>query len=519
LKKLNWQEPLALFNVAQSRQLESLGLARTNSGPSLMAQAGLAVAQLALAIKPYAPCYWIFCGPGNNGGDGLEAATHLHQWGRQVRVILWQPNLKRSSDADNALVKVNKLGISVHDALPSQLDSQDLCIDALLGIGLRMPSPSRGPSPADMLMQSWIDGIYQLGAEVLAVDVPSGLNADTGQFQNKTSEPHIQAKHTLSLLTAKPGCWTAHGRDACGTQWLETLGCEDLQTSLAPAALLNAPRRPIHLPLHASHKGTFGDVAIIGGEPVEVRGMGMTGAVDLAASAALHAGAGRVMACYLSSDSKPAEHSPRLAEIMQREFSALNLKTGAIVCGCGGGEIVRKVLPQVLQESMRLVLDADALNVISKDPWLRQLLRLRAAKKWLTVITPHPLEAARLLNTHSAAVQDDRLLAALTLTEDLKCTVVLKGSGTVIAKAGKTTVINPTGNARLASGGTGDVLAGLLGARMAQGLDEFEAACAAVYEHGQVADIDASASAHDGHSPTLTAGKLAELIRGPQTAS
>jgi hydroxyethylthiazole kinase-like uncharacterized protein yjeF len=208
-----------------------------------------------------------------------------------------------------------------------------------------------------------------------------------------------------------------------------------------------------------------------------------------------------------------------LAEIMQREFSALNLKTGAIVCGCGGGEAVRKVLPQVLQESLYLVLDADALNVISKDAWLRQLLRLRASKKWLTVITPHPLEAARLLNTNSNAVQDDRLHVAQTLSEDLKCTVVLKGSGTVIAKAGRTTVINPTGNARLATGGTGDVLAGLLGARMAQGLDDFEAACAAVYEHGQVADMDASAATHEGRSSTLTAGKLAELIRGPQTAS
>jgi hydroxyethylthiazole kinase-like uncharacterized protein yjeF len=169
------------------------------------------------------------------------------------------------------------------------------------------------------------------------------------------------------------------------------------------------------------------------------------------------------------------------------------------------------VLPKVLQESMRLVLDADALNAIAKDPWLRDLVRLRAAKKWATVVTPHPLEAARLLNTTSTDVQKNRLHAAQTLAEDLKCTVVLKGSGTVIAKTGATTVINPTGNARLATGGTGDVLAGMLGARMAQGLDEFEAACAAVFEHGEVAD--------EWRLPTLTAGKLAELIRGPQTAS
>jgi hydroxyethylthiazole kinase-like uncharacterized protein yjeF len=172
---------------------------------------------------------------------------------------------------------------------------------------------------------------------------------------------------------------------------------------------------------------------------------------------------------------------------------------------------VVKVLPQVLQQSVRLVLDADALNAISRDPWLRELLRQRAARKMLTVITPHPLEAARLLNTDSATVQHDRLRAAQTLANDLHCTTVLKGSGTVIAKSGEVPLVNFTGNARLATGGTGDVLAGVLGARMAQGMREFEAACAAVFEHGLAAD--------ECSLPTLTAGKLAGLIRGPQMAS
>jgi len=196
---------------------------------------------------------------------------------------------------------------------------------------------------------------------------------------------------------------------------------------------------------------------------------------------------------------------------MQREFSALKLQSGVIVCGCGGGVTVRKVLPQVLQQSLQLVLDADALNAISQDPWLQELLRQRADQRRQTVITPHPLEAARLLKIDSASVQNDRLSAAQTLADDLKCTVVLKGSGTVIAKTGIGPVINFTGNARLATGGTGDVLAGLLGARMAQGLSEFEAACTAVFEHGLAAD--------ETDLPTLTAGKLATLIRGPQMAS
>ena len=528
MKKLNWQEPLALFDVAQTRQLENMASARVQNGPTLMSQAGLSVAKLAMAIKPFAPRHWIFCGPGNNGGDGLEAATHLHQWGQEVRVVLWQPLSKRPSDAANALNKVKALGLSIQETLPTQSEvgPQDLCIDAMLGIGLRSgtaeaserSASEHSASDAAQDMQTWIHSLYQFGADVLAVDIPSGLNANTGQFQHKpTTPPNIQAQHTLQLLTAKPGCITAHGRDACGTLWLDTLNSDDLQQNLTASAQLNSRFQNVLKRQHASHKGSFGDVTVIGGEAVQVRGMGMTGAVDLAASAALHAGAGRVMACYLEAENNTAANfsamapAPRLAEIMQRQFSAVQLQNGVIVCGCGGGMAVVKVLPQVLQHSVSLVLDADALNAISRDPWLRDLLRQRATRNLRTVITPHPLEAARLLSSDSATVQNDRLCAAQTLAKDLQCTVVLKGSGTVIAKSGAVPAVNFTGNARLATGGTGDVLAGLLGARMAQGMGDFEAACTAVFEHGLAAD--------DYSLPSFTAGKLAALIRGPQMAS
>jgi len=511
LKKIDWQTPLALMDVAQTRQLESVAAARIVDGPTLMVQAGLAIAKLALATHPFANCYWIFCGPGNNGGDGLEAATHLHQWGQTVRVVLWQPENKRPLDATQALQKVKALGIALQDQLPKSMSAHDVCIDALLGIGLRTPDANSAASAAVLEMDAWIDAIYQYGTDVLAVDVPSGLNANTGQFQTSGVGVHRHATHTLQLLTAKPGCFTALGRDACGTLWLDTLGCDDLLASMPAAAQLNFKLQSPNKALHVSHKGTYGDVAVIGGESIDHRGMGMTGAVDLAASAALHAGAGRVMACYVSANSKTVQTSPSWPEIMLRDFAALQLRNGAVVCGCGGGLAVVKVLPKVLQESSRLVLDADALNAIAKDPWLREILQQRAAKHFTTVITPHPLEAARLLNTDSATVQHDRLSAAQKLADDLKCTVVLKGSGTVIAKTNQTPVINPTGNARLATGGTGDVLAGLLGARLAQGMSAFEAACAAVFEHGEAAD--------HCDLPTLTAGKLAELIRGPQTAS
>jgi hydroxyethylthiazole kinase-like uncharacterized protein yjeF len=278
---------------------------------------------------------------------------------------------------------------------------------------------------------------------------------------------------------------------------------------LVSIAYLNTMTQTSRPQCHASHKGTFGDVTVVGGESIQARGMGMTGAVNLAALAALYAGAGRVMVSYLN---KGAEHANRPIEVMVRSFEALDLKNGVVVCGCGGGNEIKKVLPKVLQESNRLVLDADALNAISQDPWLEDLVRQRAAKNLPTVITPHPLEAARLLNTNTAHVQNDRLLAAQGLAQQLGCTVVLKGSGTVIAQVGETSFINPTGSARLATGGTGDVLAGILGARMAQGLSALEAACSAVFEHGQAADDTLL-------TPTLTASALAQLIRGPQTAS
>ena len=492
-----------------------------------MESAGLAIAKLAMAIQPFANCHWIFCGPGNNGGDGLEAATHLQAWGQRVQVVLWRPHSKRPTDSEKALNKVQSLAIAIQDhlPLPSALQANDLIIDALLGVGIRDKADTNAGLEQAHLprLEDWITHIYAYGPTILAVDIPSGLNANTGNYQDKKLQGmSIHATHTLQLLNAKPGCFTAHGRDACGTLWLENLGTEALQENTQSAALLNHQPLPSISSLHASHKGSFGDVAVVGGESLNVRGMGMTGAVDLAASAALHAGAGRVMTCFLSDESskqnpqQPSSefalyHNPVLPEIMPRSFKALHLSSGVVVCGCGGGIAIQKVLPQVLEQSTHLVLDADALNAISQDTWLQELLKKRSTLKLTTVITPHPLEAARLLTTDTTHIQQDRMKAAQSLAAMFDCTVVLKGSGTVIAQTSHTPVINPTGNARLATAGTGDVLAGVVGARLAQGLSAFDAACAAVFEHGQAADLFEGAS--------LTAGTLAQLIRGPQTAS
>ena len=346
---------------------------------------------------------------------------------------------------------------------------------------------------------------------MLAIDVPTGLNPQSGQWLGADSAGSgnllaVQADHTLSLIAVQAGLLMGHGRDASGQIWLEDLGYRPSQHTVPALAWLNAPYTAAPKP-HASHKGSHGDVAVIGGESMATHGMGMSGAAVLAATAALHAGAGRVILSLLSgqaSDSVPPD-------VMQREFKRLDLEQLHVVCGCGGGTSVQAVLLEVLQRSSSLVLDADGLNALAQDSALQDALRQRAAHSatQATVITPHPLEAARLLGCNTAQVQNDRLKAAQELAERFQCCVVLKGSGTVIAAPGQTPRINITGNGRLAIGGTGDVLAGVVGTRMAQGPNTleaaFEAACQAVAQHGQVADDWPPGQA-------LTASRLAQRL-------
>ena len=322
-------------------------------------------------------------------------------------------------------------------------------------------------------MVQWIAHMNTGPAPVLAVDLPTGLHADTGAAQAMC----VRARATLSLLTLKPGLFTAQGRDIAGDVWFDDLHCPP---DLAPATarLSGAPASQVRA--HNSHKGSRGDVAVVGGAP------SMLGAALLAGSAALHFGAGRVYVAPLAEDAPACD--PTQPELMFRHPDALDLKRSTVVAGCGGGEAIRPVLPRLLSAAPSLVLDADALNAIAQDSQLAQQLQARANRGWRTVLTPHPLEAARLLNSTARDVQQDRLATAQRLASRFQCTVVLKGSGTVIAAPNQLPAVNPTGNALLASAGTGDVLAGMVGARLAAGAAAFDAACDSVYVHGLCAD-------------------------------
>ena len=482
--------PTPVWKTSGMRQLETLSQAR--SPQPLMDLAGLALAQLAQALAPHAHQVCVFAGPGNNGGDGLEAAMHLHQWGRPVQVRLLSDPGTLPADAQRAYHRARAAGVSfVAASAPLALGPQDLCIDALLGLG-----STRAPQGA---LHEAIKQINSCPATVLAVDIPSGLNPDNGlPFGDTVSV--VKATHTLTLLGAKPGLFMGLGRDACGQLWLNTLGRPDpLEQAPAPDAWLNTPSTsPRHL--HASHKGTRGDVAVVGGQGLDAHGIGMSGAAVLAATAALHAGAGRVMLALLGTPPSGFAMPP---DVMMRSPEALNLAELTVVAGCGGGQAIAQHVGRLIQYSARLVLDADALNVLARDPWLQGLLQQRAPHA--TVITPHPLEAARLLHTDTARIQADRLSAAQSLAERYHCCVALKGSGTVLACPGETPRINTSGNGRLATGGTGDVLAGLVGARLAQSQNAWAALQAAVWQHGQLAD-----AWPEGHA--LTASALAQKL-------
>ena len=468
-----------LHDTRATRQHEATAIIA--AGPHvLMQRAGLAVAQLGLALAPHARTVWIACGPGNNGGDGLEASMHLQQWGKQP-VVQWLGDATRLlPDAAASLQRARNAGV-IFTTTPPTLGPQDLCIDALLGPGGRAPAGA---------VADCITAIERCRATVLAIDLPTGLCADTG-----TRHDHaVHADHTLSLLTLKPGLFTGHGRDLAGRVWFDDLGA-GADAAQATAWLAGPP--PPSVRAHASHKGSYGDVAVIGGAP------GMRGAAVLAATAALHAGAGRVYISPLGDDS--ASGVTTWPELMWRTPDALPLPALAVACGCGGGTLVGPVLPRVLTEARQLVLDADALNAVAQDPALQTQLRLRCARAQPTVLTPHPLEAARLLGRSTAEVQSDRLAAARQLAEHFGAVVVLKGSGSIIAAPGQCTRINPTGNPRLATAGTGDVLAGMVAAQFAAGASALEAACAAAFRHGAAAD---RWPAHQA----LTASALAQAI-------
>lgn len=486
-----------LYSVAEIRAIEQRAAEALPVG-TLMQRAGQATANTALDLLPFSTNHakvLVLAGPGNNGGDALEAAAHLTHSGAQVEVLHFASAGPQSAERAAAQRRAENSDARFNDIGGSALADTDwnLVIDGLFGIGLARPVSGA--------LRALVETVNTLNCPVLALDVPSGLDADTGAIVGPDGAA-VRATHTITFIGDKPGLHTCEGRDHAGQVIVAAL---DLEPRQFPATRLHLNdvdffARKLKARRQNSHKGSYGNVAVVGGA------RGMAGAPILAARSALHAGAGRVFAVF--ADDAPAYDSGQ-PELMCRAAAGYDLDSAVLVLGPGLGTAPQSVelLTRAVGSASALVADADALNLLAADAALQEAMAQRAAG---CIITPHPLEAARLLGCPIGAVQTDRVAAARTLAARLRATVVLKGSGTVIAAPDGDAVINTTGNPALATAGTGDVLAGLCGSLLAQGWPQWEAALAAVWLHGMAAD----ALVNDGVGPIgLTAGELVPAIR------
>lgn len=470
---------IPLYTVAEIRRLEQAAQAGLPPG-ALMQRAGTAAAaHIQSLLARSGARVLVVCGPGNNGGDGYVAAAELLRRGVAVQCVALAPAV--ADDARAASARWHAAGGVTLSALPAA--DVDLVVDAMFGIGTARPLA--GPYLAAA------ESINRLAAPVVAIDVPSGLDADRGAWVGGVAG--VEAAHTVTFIGGKPGLYTGDGIDAAGAVHIEVIGiagAPSAGTLLAAddfAPLLARRRRN-------THKGSFGSVAVVGGN------VGMVGAPLLAARAALRLGAGRV---YVDCIGAPElRFDPMQPELMFRPHAQVAEVTAlAVGCGLGEDDHARQTLADAIGRAAPLVIDADALNLIAAEPALARACAQRTAP---TVLTPHPLEAARLLGTTAAQLQADRVGHAVELGRQFKAIVVLKGAGSVVAQSDGGYALNPTGSAALATAGTGDVLAGMIAALIAQCADVPTAVQAAVWLHGAAADRFAA-------DVGLVAGEIAPL--------
>lgn len=481
-----------ICTVAGIRAIEKAVI--PDADPPLMERAGRAAAEEAfrLTMDRTGPVL-IVCGPGNNGGDGFVMARRLLQAKREVVVIFDGNPDALPADAAGALQAWLDAGGKIGDTLPpSPADGWALVADALFGIGLQRPITGR--------YAEWIASLNELDVPRMAIDIPSGLDADTGSVLGIA----FKATHTLTFIALKPGLLTLDGPDHVGHLIVRQLDIEVPPEHAAHGHRIHPAlfRDHLHPRLYNTHKGSFGEVGIIGGAH------GMNGAALLSGRAALKLGAGRVYVSLVDRDAPTVD--PFQPELMLRrpEHVLTQAKVLAIGPGLGCDDEADALLSAALESDNPLVIDADALNLLATNPdHIARCVR-RSAE---TLLTPHPGEAGRLLGCGTSGVQHHRVSAALQLASRFDALVVLKGCGSVIAFPDGRWFINSSGHPGMASPGMGDVLTGLLASLLAQHWPAEAAMLAAVHLHGAAGDR----LAREGIGPVgLTASEVLETARG-----
>ena len=485
--------------------IETLGI----PADTLMENAGRAVAEELRRELPDGAAVSIVCGRGNNGGDGLVAARHLHRLGVEVLVILLGEVANLSAEAATNLDRACGIGVPLADDR-WEPPSKGVVVDAIFGTGLARS--------VEGVEAEWIRRINACRANargrvrVVSVDLPSGLCADTGAMLGSC----VEADVTITLGSPKIGLTLEPGRSAAGRISVAKIGIADPQPDRLPRAELwtracagsRLPARPA-----AGHKGSFGHALIVAGSE------GKTGAAALAAEGAARAGVGLVtIACPAGLNdileikcteamTAPVADTPEraLAASAVEPIIALAATRDALGLGPGIGrseETQALVVSLAKRLEVPLVVDADGLYPFAREPdWLRE-------RRAPTLLTPHPGEAAMLLGIEASEVNRDRAASARELANRYGSVVALKGAATVIANPDGRIAINPTGGPALAAGGTGDVLFGMVVGFVAQGIDAFEATALAVFIHGAAADRLAKRAGSSGHLAGEIAGEV-----------
>jgi len=479
----------ALYTVAQVRAFDRAAIdTHAIAGYELMQRAAAAAFAHLRMRWPQARRIVVLCGSGNNGGDGYVLARLALAAGFDVGVVAAEP-VRAGGDAARASAAWIEAGGRMMDA-SSALPGADVYVDALFGTGL-----TRAPQGA---AQDLIEQVNRAKRPTLALDVPSGVDADTGNVPGSA----IDATTTITFVARKRGMFTGAARDHCGDIVLDDLAIPAtvFAAARADAGLLDADAISASLPPRApnAHKGNFGHVLAIGGD------LGFGGAIRLAGEASLRVGAGLVSVATRA-ENVGALNAAR-PELMAsgvggpQELEMLLQRASVIALGPGLGQRAwgHALWHTAIAAGKPVVLDADGLNLLARDP-----LSLPAN----TVLTPHPGEAARLLACDIRTIAADRFAAVRELARRHQCVCVLKGAGTLVATPQGEVAVCPWGNPGMASGGMGGVLTGVIAGLLAQGLDAYSAASNGVALHARAGDI----AARDGESGLLASDLFASL--------